>query len=277
MKKTEKISLILLSALFIFPLIGTAVAAPPSYVGVSEGETYTWDLNIKITTLQALATDIGESLPPEIGLFESIPTIQLIAEILAVSDEGPAGPYFYVNVTTALSIGIPGTTTMPFPGGEYMNFVVLNHTSEDYFMAMFQVMGYLSGIGDDGGFAAFLFVATGLDWVNVSADLEEMFNLAPEMPNGTISALSDGFEIVFPSQMLEGATLKALGVEVHYNSKGVLSKAIIKYDGSTLLSFALSAGDDEIPGYEIPLVLGIIGIVIFGMIHHIRKRKKIIL
>lgn len=284
MKKTRIIVIFLLGVLGLIPIINSSVAAPPAYVGVSVGETYKWKVGIHYAGLSALFTDMGAgTLPPELSMYETMP-INLIAEVAAVSDENNISSYYYANVSLTISMEIPGTTTVPMmPPGMYLVNIVLDNNTVDYIYGTMAIVSYFMGLNPYDPIFAFLIVAKNVNWTYIANDINFVLNMDPYMPNGTATAHASGITVNIDSQLFDpdgggpapAVLLDPIEVYANYRANGVLERAHLKYGGALAGSLGPTAGG-EIPGYEIPLVLGITGAVTIGMIIYIRKKRKII-
>lgn len=67
----------------------------------------------------------------------------------------------------------------------------------------------------------------------------------------------------------------AIELAAEWNSKGVLKSAFVKTDGAVVAGLTLIGEDvSEIPGYEIPIILGFTGFTIIAMILNRKKKNK---
>ena len=60
-----------------------------------------------------------------------------------------------------------------------------------------------------------------------------------------------------------------------WNTAGVLSQAYIEANGVKAVKITLLSGDDEIPGYEVAIVLALTPITIIGLIYFLKKKNRI--
>ena len=77
------------------------------------------------------------------------------------------------------------------------------------------------------------------------------------------------------TEMIIATTLNpdCIGMSVEWNSKGVLQSATVRADGAVVASFKLMGGEGEIPGFEIPIILGVTCFTILAISLY-RKRKR---
>ncbi|MFX1588785.1 MAG: hypothetical protein ACFFC1_11560 [Promethearchaeota archaeon] len=68
----------------------------------------------------------------------------------------------------------------------------------------------------------------------------------------------------------------AIEMAIEWNNKGVLVKAEIKTDGLVVAAFNLISPEAEIPGYEIPIILGITGLSIIAIVLYGKRKSKIV-
>ena len=67
----------------------------------------------------------------------------------------------------------------------------------------------------------------------------------------------------------------AIEISVEWNADGVLESADVKTDGSVVATITLLGADEaEIPGYEIPIILGFTGFTIIAIILYGKKKNK---
>jgi hypothetical protein len=74
--------------------------------------------------------------------------------------------------------------------------------------------------------------------------------------------------------MATTGNLDAIQMEVDWNADGVLSQAVIKADGIVIASLTLVGSEGEIPGFEVPIILGITGFTIIAIILYGKKKNR---
>ncbi len=158
-----------------------------------------------------------------------------------------------------------------YPSFRIVNIADINATSYTYLMNMP------------------LFIPLGVNFGQlVTWITTDITGLEPIYNNVTITALSNGLRATVLGSFLEWALANMFGapfpvtdiddvtVEVKWNSKGVLSSASLAYGGLTLVTAELLGdGADEIPGYILPVFLGVGAIAIIGTISIIRRKKQL--
>ena len=60
-KKNKLLCIFFLSSLLFISTINVGRAAPPSWVGVNAGESYTWSINVNVNTALAIVEDLNST------------------------------------------------------------------------------------------------------------------------------------------------------------------------------------------------------------------------
>jgi hypothetical protein len=295
MKKGKFVGISLIGILIAFSFVNTTTAAPPSYVGVSTGNTYNWIASVDMASANATAISlvgaenwtltyniINDMLKNETGM--EIPMIlgaALRVEIINVTDEvslslPPPHPAFpasgiMYNLSTALE---PNVWSPPLP---MVNIILdpvnMNNSNFMYFL--------FSG-------GPPLFIPKGVNYNQVATWANTALAGYPPIYNNiTFSGLPDGFQITILAEYLEWGINQSLNgsslpfpmpafsnviCTVRWNANGVLSLASASYMGLTLVSFVL-IDEGEIPGFAIPVFLGVSATTIIGIIYTIKRKR----
>ncbi|KKM23189.1 hypothetical protein LCGC14_1617730 [marine sediment metagenome] len=291
-KKNKLICVSVLCSLFLISAINVSNAAPPSWVGVSTGDTFTWRITVNVNTALNLVEDLGISgeIPPGIttGLGNQ-EEVKLKVRILAVTDQMTHIGVNYVNVSCMLSIILPETTTVE-DVAEF-GHIIVEYDPTNYTQELFEVLGTNEeGMQSIAG----LFMPTDINWASFVTELNILTGMIPDFPSGIIiTALANGASVTIPSglieQMLEeeglfgvemqNMTLDDLEFSITYNDNGVLDTAEVIYGTDVLFELVLESvnGDgDEIPSYEISIVLITTIASTIGIIYYIKRKKHIL-
>ncbi len=274
-KKSKLISIFFLTSLLFISSINVGKAAPPSWVGVDVGDSFTWSITVNRDTAITLATDLNFSsyIPIDVtDLFGIEQEVQIKARILSITDLMTINGTEYVNVTGSVSLILPGTTSIA-DIAEFGNLII-KYAPNNYTQQLFNIIG---GVVTGGTFGA-LFVPTDINWAQLIAEVNSILSSVPSIPSGlTFTALANGVEATLTSQTINitsigNVTLATIGVSITYNTDGVLDTAEISYGGDALLTVALTAGaDGEIPSYEVSIVLITTLVASIGIIFYIKK------
>ena len=292
MRRSKIFGLSLLSTLLIFSIANVSQAAPPSYVGVSKGSTYTWvasanmaNVNATVISLigqdnwtftYAMLDDMVWNMTGNMYHIDNFLGAGFRLKVLNVSDEmmfAPIAPGAYIigemygsyepGVWTNLTYG-------PSMIAALLDPTYVNNTNFMYFLGM-------------GGPP--LVMSKGFPYLTVTPWLSAaMAGMPPIYGNITFTGLSNGFEITVLAEFLEwgfnqsGApfplpTFSDVEITVTWNENGILDLATVSYMDLTLVSFKLIPGEEEIPGFVIPVFLGVSAATIIGLISIIKKKK----
>jgi len=273
MKKVKLLCLSILGLLFLIPLVNFSTAAPGDYVGVEEGDSFSWKLSMNVNAITALLEDMGGSIA-ELEDLEDMAALGSLTFIATVIDVLPEDAMFvnstsvnYVPVNTTFSASIPGFGTEEI--GTLIVPVFSNET--DYYLHMMFYYFATTTISGEG--PSFVFAAQNLNWTKAVEDVQEMYGLNPMYNIITVTEESNGFKLVIPEGELD-VTQKEIELKMTYTSKGVLSYAGFKYDGVTAMSLTLGGDEGEIPGYALPIIVGTIAVVGIGLIYVIKKKNR---
>ncbi len=293
MKKTKIIGIILFS-LLLLSTVNLASAAPPSYVGFSAGQEYIWTpsinfSNINTTAISLVGQDnwtlaysmLEELLENETGMtFDMLGGVGLRMIIHNVTDElidsgiRYSGAWFNMDVSYAAGIWtrVVNATDSTYPMIRIINPADVN---ESTFMYLF---------------SSSPFMPIGLNYTFVATQLNNYLSGNPYTAgNMSLAKKDNGFQITIYGDYLE-MMLESMGEPfnettfelddvigiVRYNSLGILEYASVSYGGLILASAALTTGLG-IPGFTIPLVLGISAGTLITVIVIVKKKNKIII
>jgi hypothetical protein len=291
MKKTKIIGIALFSLLFLSTL-NIASAAPPNYVGFSAGQEYIWTPTINFTNINATAISlVGEDnwtlaynmleelLENETGMtFDMLGGLGLRMVIHNVTDElidsgiRYSGAWFNMDVSYSpgVWIRVVNATDSAYPMLRIINPADVNETTYMYL------------------FSSSPFMPIGLNYDFVATQINNYFSGNPYYAgNFSLVRLGNGFQITIYGDYLE-MMLQSMGepfnetiIElndvvgtIRYNNFGILEYASVSYGGLTLASAALTTGLG-IPGFTIPLVLGISTWTLIVLIVIVKKKNKI--
>lgn len=273
MKKSLIILVCLLSFFFFLPFINFSTALPPDYIGVQVDEEYTWTLRVNANTFTDYATDMGQTVPPEISMFETMGSVQLKGLVAWISDEITGISYDYVIINMSLYMMVPGYGWMDMPiYGEYLSVFVLSNETSNYFNSTMHAME-TEILPPTISFALpFIIVPHNLDWTDAVQGLNDIIQEFTGGVTGmTLEEFGNGFKITIPAQIIGSYAMQQMDFTAQWNDKGVFGQGQILYGGATMLS--INVPESEIPGYEIIILLGVLGVSTLGLIYYMKKRK----
>ncbi len=274
MRKTRIVYISIFFALVLIPFVNFSTAAPPDYIGVQVGEEYSWKININLNNLQNLLDDINETIPTELSDFGTIPDITIKAKIEGISEEIIGSFYNYTLINISLTASVPGYGDLPLTDpGQYFTVLVLNDNTLHYFNDTINAMNYETFPAYvEQGFPI-LIVPLNLNWTQEVQALQALYSFLPEIAGATAEVYGNGFKITMPSQTIDNITLQSFEIFATWGQKGVLKTAKFLYGGDPIIS--INIGDEgEIPGYELPIIIGITTAACIGVILSIRKKNR---
>ena len=292
MKKSKIIGLSLISALVIFSLTNVShAAAPPAYVGIDIGDSFTWIATANMANINSSAIGVigAENWTLFYDMYDELifnATGIHIGSLLAggmkvniknfTNETYWPGEPRWVSIYAEMNVSyVPDVWVVVDDGSiESLNMynpTDINATSYTYLMNMP------------------LFIPLGVNFGQLATWITtDITGLEPIYNNVTVTALSNGLRATVLGSFLEWLAVNMGGipfpitglsnvvVEVKWNSKGVLSSASLAYGGLTLVTAELLGdGADEIPGYLLPVFLGVGAIAIIGTISIIRRKKQL--
>ncbi len=293
-KKNKLICISLLCSLLFISTISVSTAAPPSWVGVSTGDTFTWRITVNVDTALDVVDDLGlsEMIPSEITTeLGDQEDVLIRVRVLDVTDQMTYHGVNYVNASCSLTLILPDTTTVE-DITEFGNIIV-EFDSTNYTQKLFDVLGS----EEEGmeGIAAGLFMPTDINWATFITEVNLLAAMIPGFPSGiTITALANGASATIPSGVIgemlgeeglmglpmQNVNLAEIEFSITYNDNGVLNTAEVTYGTDVLFELVLESSGDgggEIPSYEISIVLIATFGVTIGTIYYIKRKKHILL
>lgn len=274
MRKTRIVCISIFFALVLIPFVNFSTAAPPDYIGVQVGEEYSWKIHINLNNLQNLMDDMNETIPSELSMFGDIPDTTIKAKIEWISDEIVGILYDYTLINISITMAVPGYGDIPITEpGQYFTIFVLNNNTANYFNDTMNAMSHevLPSYVEQG--FPILIVPLNLNWTQEVQALQALYSFLPEIAGATAEVYGNGFKITMPSQTIDNITLQPFEISATWDQKGVFNTAKFLYGGDPIIS--INIGDEgEIPGYELPMIIGITTAVCIGVILSIRKKNR---
>jgi len=290
MKKNKIIGLTLFCLMFL-TIANYTFAAPPSYVGVQGGQQYIWVPSLNFANINAtaislvgeenwtLAYDMLEELfENETGMdFSLIGGTGLRMTIHNVTDElidsGIRYSGIWFNMDLAMSADnwtrVVNATDSSSPMLRIINPADINETT---FMYVFMSPSFMPiGINFD-------FIVEGLtNYTNSSPYTAGNFTFAKSGNGISVTIKGDYLEMALnetdaPFNVTDLADVVGT---IRWNSLGVLEYASISYGGLVLASASLQT-ELQIPGFTLPLVIGISVCTLMALTVIVKKRHKII-
>lgn len=289
MKKKNFLYFIGIGLLAFLPFIRVSVAAPPGWAGIKVDDTYKFEYIVDTDALYGawVTDDIDTLLYNNMGLgnywiwVPSLVAGNMSHTITAVGD-----------LTADIEYGT-GYDVAPFT-----NQMVWNTTESGDIWALEKGDDYTYEgmiIEDESEFVLFhgglsnwfaidftpdswpqnsIAVPKNFDWdaVATAANTELADN------NATVTALTDGFEITVAASAWVNNTL-ALGLAVTFDECGLLDMYDLTYGTDSIMTIEqmvgaeCPTGDDVIPGYELPIIIGVATASIISLIL-IKKIKR---
>lgn len=290
MKKTILLYFIVIGLLAFIPFIRISVAAPPCWVGVYEDEYYIWQYNNHTAEVAGAWTTDGVALTgfgvlgEWMGFPEEMDTYALLPgnashDIQTVGDLAPdveyGSNYQSVQIIHAINWTTHGYTfnwddkvTMT----NVYNGLVLENSTE--FVLWHN--GLATFFDPYSWFLTSLWASTKLDWSEVAAAANTELAAA----NATVTALTDGFKITIAA-LDWGTNTLAIELSVTYDD-GLLDDWHLTYGTDSILDVELikgssqftpcAGGEDAIPGFELPIIIGVASIISLILIKKIKNK-----
>ena len=290
--KTNKLFGLILTVLLFFSIINYSTAAPPSYVGVNAGEQYTWVPSFNFANINATAISlIGED------------NWTLAYDMLAELFENETGMDFSLIGSTGLRMTIHNVTDELIDSGIRYSGIWFNMdvamsadnwtrvvNATDSSSPMLRIINP-SDINESTFMYAFMsptFLPIGIDFDLVVEGFNNYTNSSPYTAgNFTFARNGNGIAVTIKGDYLEialnesGAPFNVTDLAdmvgtIRWNIEGVLEYASISYGGLILASASLQT-DLQIPGFTVPLMIGISVSTLMAIVIIVKKRKKIII
>ncbi len=293
MKKGKVIGLSLICTLLIFSTINMARAQTPSYVGISEGDSYVWLTTVNMASVNTTMNGL-------IGADNWSMTYDMLNEMAKNASGYEISDYLGAGIKADISVITPETPLWPGATGvgvftnisvayEIDNWVLVANDSDPTFMIADPAglnettfMYYLFPMGPP------LFLAKGINFNQVATWIGAGLTGVPPIYNNiTVTGVGNGFTFTILGAFLEdmaagsGApfpipTLGNIVVTVRWNPNGILNLATFAYDGLTIATLQLIGNLEEIPGFIIPIFLGAGMIGLIGTISVVRRKKRVL-
>ena len=274
-RKSKLVYISALSCLLLLSSINISNAQPPTWVGVSAGDSFTWKITVYAEPFLNLFEDLNLTgdLPPDYtDYFVGSESINLKVNVKSVSDELDYGGIKYANISCTLSLVFPGTTTIE----DILQFSHIIVKFQDNYTGAFQDLVMGGGVFFE---MAGIFLPTNMNWTKLVDEINLLKSMVPEIPATiTVTALANGINVNYPGGYLDfmgifNGTLDEVDVTVKYNANGVLSSVVVKYGGATLAT--VGSPEAEIFGYELSIMIVITTGAVIGLIYYVRRKKRI--
>ncbi len=294
MKKRELFFGLMLSILLLVSFTNVSVAAPPSYVGVKNGDEFIWTASLNVVNLNSTgsllfgAAEWTYMYEYFLDYFKN--TTHMDFDFLA----GAGMKAVMVNVSDVIP-----HPYLPFSGsGLYFDFYTAsaanNWTLRSAAANMTYPMIFLidpSSLNESTVLNVFsgtpLIMPVGFNYTMLAKGFQTMIATIPRLDgNMTVEVLGNGLKITMKQLYIEWmvnitmgptelGTLSDVVMTARWNSIGVFDYGSVAYGGLTLATAQLMPTDEGlIPGYEIVTILGISIVTIIAIIY-IKRKKNI--
>jgi len=306
MKKTNLIYFVGIGFLLILPFIRVSVAAPPAWVGLHENDTYQWQYNnhtaeaagawstdgVSVLGLDAIDLWCGPFTEDQAGYGN---TGIMTHEIDTIGDLGPDLEYLSMYQSVEVihimvwNYTAGGEAIGPGPGGynwddkttgtNVHNGLIIENATE-----------YAWWHGDlTLFFDVYTWFLTSL-WVNPTMDWSEVVtaaNVGLAASNSSAAVETDGtddigFKITVPAGgwwASWGVNSLAIGLTVTFDECGLLDTWDLTYGNDLIMDVDQVAGSQcapalppGIPGFELPVIIGVASIISLILIKKIKKK-----
>jgi hypothetical protein len=248
----------------------TSVAAPPTWIGVEDGDEYSWSVTAHFDAYIALMEDL-EGVPYT-GPSQPDQTIKLKMDVVDVSDElyNAMFDFYWVNVTVIMTQSYAGYEEPSPPLG----VVVPRSDTDNYVGTAFAYFNETMSASGDFTVLPLLIVAPGLNWSQIAEELAFEFPEIPEMPDldYTITARTSGLAFSLEGIVMDSVEIDTMSGYIDYDNDGVVKSAVLRYGGAKLISLGPSS-EEAISGYEISITLGVFAVCSVGLIIYFKKKK----
>lgn len=295
MKKKEIIYISLLSTLLFVSFANVSVAAPPSYVGVKNGDEFIWTASLNIANLNATG----------LAVF-GVENWTIMYEHFLDYFENSTGMQFDFFAGAGMKIVMKNVSdVIPHPSfpdtfgsglyfDYYMAYAANNWTLLTAAANMTSPMIYVidpsplneSTISYALSNSLPIIMPIGLNYGMLATSFQTAIDAVPRLAgNMTVQVQGNGLKFTFKPAFLEWMiNTTALAFEFgplsdavmtcRWNSDGVFEYGSVTYGGLTIATAQL-VPPDAIPGYEIVTIIGVSIVTILAVIYI--KRKKNIL
>ena len=304
MKKTNLIYFVGIGFLLFLPFIRVSVAAPPAWVGLHENDIYIWQYNNHTAEASGAWTTDGVALLAldAIGIWggpwtEDMQgygnTGQMSHEIDTVGDLGPdleyGSNYQSVEIIHAMVWNFTDGGWLPGPGGyNWDNKVTFTNIWNGLIIE--NATEYAIWHADLTLFFDVFTVETTSMWVHPNLDWTEAVAAATPglaAANATATVEMDGtddigFKITVPASgwwAVWGTNSLAISLTVTFDECGLLDTWDLTYGNDLIMDIDLVQGSQcasttppGIPGFELPIVIGVASIISLILIKKIKKK-----
>jgi hypothetical protein len=296
MRKRNLVYFIGIGLLILMPFVRVSVAAPPCWVGVYEDDIYIWQYNnhtaarfgqwttdtMAITGLTALGVVVSwfEGMEDFAGLPGN-----MSHKILSIEDLGPDLEYGTNYPSVELSHEMHYDTLWwgnitwddKVTALNTYNGLVLEDSTEfalwhDNLTAFFDIENFI---------LTSMWASTNMNWDTVAtAAGTGLAAVNATVAKATVASEDVGFKITVPALGWVNNTL-AVALEVTYED-GLLNTWELTYGTETVFDIELIQGSSQfapcpaappgIPGYELPIIIGVTSIISLILIKKIKKK-----
>ena len=293
MKKRNLLYFVGIGFLLFLPFIRVSVAAPPCWVGVYDDDVYIWSYN------NHTAARWGQWETDSMGLTGTLALSRVISWFETMDDYGQTPGTMNHTILSLEDLAPDLEYGTNYPSVELSHELVYTLTGQysyDWLDKLTGLTNVYNGLvlENSDEFALWhdnltsffspeniletsLWASTQIDWDQVVATA----NTGLADVNAIASALADGFKITVPALAWINNTL-AVGLEVTYDD-GLLDSWELTYGTETVFDIALEQGLSQfaecppppapgIPGYELPIIIGVASIMGLILIKKIKKK-----
>jgi hypothetical protein len=298
MKKTNLLYFIGIGLLAFLPFIRTTVAAPPCWVGINVGDTYSWTYTTDTTARDGAWTTDGAALLifgnmgawmgwVDDGEMGALGAGGLSHEITVVDDLAADVEYatgyqsvLYTGAVTANFTWWAGDWADKDTGINLWNGIIIEEEA-DYVEFHEGLAKYFGPYGLTYHTIG-LFVPTNFDWTEIVTAANTELGAV----NATVTVETDGTEEVgfkiSVAALAWGTNTLAVELSVTFDDCGLLDVWDLTYGTDSILKIEQTAGStctpcptggDAIPGFDLPIIIGVATASIISLIL-IKKIKK---
>jgi len=299
MKKTNLIYFVGIGFLLFLPFIRVSVAAPPAWVGLHENDIYQWQYNnhtaeaagawatggVAALAIDAIGVWCGPFTEDQAGygntgiMSHEIDTIGDLGSDLEYMSNYQSVEIIHIMVWNYTA---GGEAIGPGPGGynwddkdtgtNIWNGLIIENATEYAWWhgdltLFFDVYTW---------FLTSLWVHPNLDWTEAVAAA----NIGLVPLNVTATVETDGFKITIPADAwFAWSTSEAIGLTVTFDECGLLDTWDLTYGNDLIMDVDQVAGSQctptappDIPGFELPIIIGVASIISLILIKKIKKK-----
>ncbi|MHA1885335.1 MAG: Loki-CTERM sorting domain-containing protein [Promethearchaeota archaeon] len=297
MKKTKLLFFIGIGLLVFLPFIRVSVAAPPCWVGINVGGVYTWQYTGDTTardgdwTTDGIALSIFMNFGGWMGWIDDgemgfLMPGNMTHEVTVVDDLAPDLEYgtnnmtvLYTSAVNYTSAGWTGDWADKDTGLNVWNGIIFEKEAD--FVDFHDDLGAFFGPYGFPYQSTSLIVSMNLDWTAVVTAA----TAALAALNATVTVVTDGTEEVgfkiTVAASAWGTNTLALELESTWDECGLLDVWEVTYGPDSIMKIEQQVGStcnpcppggDAIPGFELPIIIGVTSIVSLILIRKIKKK-----